>query len=274
MKALVLALAAAATQAPALALLPAARCDVAQDVRHCEIAFPKDWSPDERGNIEETLRRLTADVAVQGIVVGAKDNGYTGLHRYATDTKLDPRAGRIPKFSPGFVLFPSKLIGITDAYFQTGDMKDPISGYRVGDVILLHELIHAFDDRQRSGEEDFTSLTGWVFKNNRWDYTNRVSISEYNSVVARTMTMYGRGEYLDAWTADRSFATSLAFPLPTIQSLATPGETFADVLAHLILDSEAAKYLRPDVVAWFRANVFPVLREKAQRFAPPGASSD
>jgi hypothetical protein len=259
-----------------LPLLPAARCEEAQDVAHCRVALPKDWSDDERRSIEDALRRLTAGAMVQGIVVGALEHGYAGLRRYATDTRVDQRLGRVAKFSPGFVLFPPKIIGLTDAYFQTQDMKDPISDYRFGDLILLHELIHAFDDRTLSTDAGFTSLTGWVFSNNRWDFTRRVSISEYNGVVAHTMTLYGRGRYLDAWTADRSFATTMAFPLPTIQALATPGESFADILAHLILDPRAATYLRPDVVAWFRSNVFPVLQEKARRFPvqPSAARAD
>ncbi|MGH9175567.1 MAG: hypothetical protein ACRD1H_14475, partial [Vicinamibacterales bacterium] len=203
---------------------------------------------------------------VRGILVGARDNGYAGLRRYTTDTKQDPTFGRAPKVSPGFVHYASRVIGITDVFFQTADLTDSISGYRFGDVILLHELIHAFDDRTGSTDVGFTSVSGWVFENNRWTYAHPVSISGYHGVFAESLTLYGRGRYGEARTRDRSFATSLTFPLPTIQSLASPGESFADILAHLIVDPRATTYLPRDVVSWFAGNVFPILIDKGRRF--------
>jgi hypothetical protein len=264
---------AASAAAPGLSLLPAANCDAAHDPRHCQVAGPKEWSADERPIVEETLGRLTAHELVQGIIVGAQENGFNGLRRYLTDARVDPRAGWVPKFSPGFILYTARVIGITDAFFQTTDMRDPMSGYRFGDVMLLHELVHAFDDRTRSTDLGFTSRTGWVFTSNRWEYTNRVDLAEYHGVLAHALTSYAQGRYLDAWTRDRSFATSLAFPLPAIQSLATPGESFADILAHLILDPRARTYLKPDVVAWFETAIFPTLAENARRWQPIATAS-
>jgi hypothetical protein len=249
----------------AFPLLPASKCDDVPDVRQCHVAGPKDWTAEERLQVEESLQRLAANELVRGILVRAHENGYRGLRRYSTDTRRDPTHGPVPKFSPGFVLFAAKVIGITDAFFQTSDLRDPIADYRFGDFILLHELIHAFDDRKASIEPAFVSATGWVFRNNRWEYTNPVSLSAYNGVFAETVTLYARGRYTDAWTKDRSFATSMSFPLPTIQSLATPGESFADILAHLILDPTATSYLKPSVVEWFHTQVFPALQRDAQR---------
>jgi hypothetical protein len=269
MKIAVLALSAAvalAGQVPAFSLLPAAVCDEEHDVRQCTVAGPKEWSADERRKIEEAMRRLTAHESVRGILVGVRENGYGGFRRYSTHTEPDETHGRVPTFSPGFVLFRSKVIGITDAFFQTADVTDPLSGYRFGDLILLHELIHAFDDRRASLDGRFTTLTGWAFRNNRWEYNNRVNFSGYKGVVAETLTLYARGQYAEAWARDRAFATTMAFPLPTIQSLVNPGESFADILAHLIVDQRASTYLAPDVVSWFEQKVFPTLADKASRF--------
>lgn len=247
-------------------LLPAARCDGAADVRQCLVARPKDWAADERRALAGTLRLLVEQELVRGILVGARDNGFAGLRRYATDTKVDATQGRVPKFSPGFVHFPSKTIGITDAFFHTAHVTDPLAGYRFGDLTVLHELIHAYDDRKESLDPRFTTLMGWEFRNGRWTYTKPVRMTEYLGVVAETMTLYGRGRYDTAWTRDRSFATTMAFPVPTIQSLAAPGESYADILAHLILDPTASTYLPREVVAWFEERVFPSLREKALRY--------
>ena len=251
---------------PALSFLPPAKCDLAPDVRQCLVASPKEWTTGEQLLIEESLQRLTSNELVRGILVRAVENGYAGVRRYSSDTKKEPSGAHVTKFSPGFVLYTSKVVGITDAFFETADMKDPISGYRFGDFILLHELIHAFDDRKESTRSGFTSATGWVFKNSRWVYTNSVGISEYNGVFADTLTLYARGRYADAWMRDRSFATAMTFPLPTIQSLATPGESFADILAHLILDPTATTYLKRPVLDWFETQVFPSLRQEAARF--------
>jgi hypothetical protein len=251
---------------PGLTFLPAARCDEAPDLRQCLTASPKDWSPDERRLIEAAIERLSAHELVRGILLRALENGYSGVRRYSSDTKKDATGTHVTNFSPGFVLYTSKVVGITDAFFQTADVRDPRSGYRFGDFILLHELIHAFDDRKESVRPGFTNATGWMFKSDRWVYTNSVAISDYNGVFADTLTLYARGRYEDAWTRDRSFATSMRFPLPTIQSLATPGESFADILAHLILDPTATSYLKRPVIDWFEAQVFPSLRQDAVRF--------
>jgi hypothetical protein len=263
---LALVFATAATPGADVPLLPAAKCEAERDARQCAVAQPKDWSPEERRVVQDALDRLMANELVRGIVAGAQANGYAGLRRYATDTKVDAAFGRVPKFSPGFVLFNAKIIGITDGFFETAHLTDPLSGYRFGDLILLHELIHAFDDRSRSIDAGFTSRTGWTFRQNRWVYGNPVSVSAYNQVVADTLTLYGRARYSEAWARDRSFATTMTFPLPSIQSLAFPSESFADILSHLILDPRASSYLEPAVVRWFEETVYPVLRSNARRF--------
>ena len=249
-----------------LSFLPALRCDGQQDVHQCLIAGPKDWAIGERDVMELRLRRLTANELVRGIIVGARENGFAGLRRYSTDTRHDPKKGQVPKFSPGFVLFRSKVIGITDAFFDTAAVIDSISGYEFADVVLLHELIHAYDDRLASIQPGFVAVTGWRFVEGRWEYTHPVRYGEYQGVVAETLTLYARGRYGEAWARDRSFATTMAFPMPTIQSLVAPSESFADILAHLILDSRASAYLMPAVVEWFERNVFPDLAQKARRF--------
>jgi len=253
---------------PGFSLLPAAKCDQSRNVRQCLVARPKEWSAEDRGAIQDAMRRLTAHELVRGILVGAKENGYAGLQRFSTYAEQDPARGPVATFNPGFVLYASKVIGITDAFFQTAAVRDPISDYRFGDLILVHELVHAFDNGRGSSEPGFTVVAGWVFKDNRWQYANRVSFSEYLGVYAATLTLNASGRYGEAWARDRSFATSMTFPLPTIQALASPDESFADILAHLIIDSRASTYLKPEVVGWFEKNVFPALRAKAGNFAP------
>ncbi len=252
--------------APAFSLLSPTKCEEANDVRQCRTAQPKDWSTEDRRVVQEAMRRLKDHELVRGVLVGAQENGYRGLRRYSTDTQEDPTHGPVAKFNPGFVLYTSKVIGLTDAFFQTEDVRDPISDYRFGDFVLIHELIHAFDDRKKSSDRAFTTMTGWVFRNDRWEYVNRVGLSDYLGVYADTLTLYASGRYAEAWARDRSFATSLRFPLPTIQSLVRPDESFAGILAHLIVDSRAATYLKPELVEWFESNVFPTLRENAKRF--------
>jgi hypothetical protein len=258
-----LALVGLAAGLPDLAFLPAAKCAAASDVRQCEVATPKEWTVEERRTIAQALQRLREDELARGIVAVAHANGYTGLSRYVTDTRKHPLNGDIAKYGPGFVLFAPKIIGITDAFFEMAEIRDARGGYRVGDMVLLHELVHAFDDRQQSATSEFTSLTGWTQIDGQWQYSRRVSISEYNGLFAETLTLYARGRAAEAWERDRAFATRLLSPVPTVQSLATPRETFADILAHLILDPTAPRYLPPDVVQWFEAHVFPGLRARA-----------
>src|ERR687893_73175 len=65
-------------------LLPPARCESAVDVRQCLVAQPKEWNADERRTLRATVQRLIDHELIRGILVGARDNGYAGLRRYAT----------------------------------------------------------------------------------------------------------------------------------------------------------------------------------------------
>lgn len=257
----------AAFRGRGFALLPPAPCRTAPDAKRCEVAAPKEWSDAERQLMRATIRRLTSDTLVRGLLIGAQENGYQGLRRYTNDTQDNAAQGVVPAFNPGFVFYSSKVIGITDAFFATADVRDPLSGYRFGDLVLVHELVHAYDNRRGSRDEGFTSAAGWVFENDRWRYRNRVDYSSYLSVYADTLTLYATGQYDEARRRDRAFATALRFPLPTIQALASPDETFADILAHLIVDPRATTYLDARIVGWFENWVFPVLREKATQFS-------
>jgi hypothetical protein len=245
-----------------LALLPAARCGDLPDVPHCEQARPKEWTDADARLVNVTLERLRGHELARGIVRDVLGNGYRGLQRYASDVQRTASGAYVTKFGPGFVLYAPKIIGITDAFFTLADVRDPRGGYRVGDLVLLHELIHAYDNRTQSTAPSFTAVTGWKFENGKWHYANRVSIAAYNGVYAETLTLYARERYADAWARDRSFATSLPVPVPRLQSLVTPAESFADILAHLILDPTAREYLQPQVVQWFEKNVFPQLQSK------------
>jgi hypothetical protein len=250
--------------APGFDLLPAARCESATDRAQCEVARPKQWTDDERRVLGATLDRLMEQRLVRGMLAAIKEKGYTGLQRYTTDTQRSREGTPVAKFGPGFVLFSTRTIGITDAFFELAELRDARGGYRVGDLVLLHELAHAFDDRTWSTRPAFTTITGWRLVDGSWQYAKRVDISEYNSVFAQTLTLYGRGRHAEAWSRDRGFATALPFALPRIQALATPGETFADVLAHLILDPQAATYLPLELTKWFESDVFPVLLDLAK----------
>ena len=249
---------------PQFALRPPVRCTEVLDRAHCEAAAPKRWADEEARIINATLGRLNANELARGVLAAAHARGYSGIYRYGTDTQRSADGTHVAKFGPGFVLFGSKVIGITDAFFELAELRDPIGHYRIGDLVLLHELAHAYDDRALSTQPEFTELTGWKFVDGGWQYTNRISVSEYNGVYADTVTLYARGRSLEAWTRDRSFATKLRSPMPRIQALATPGESFADILAHLILDPEAARYLPSPVVKWFEQRVYPALRSHAR----------
>jgi hypothetical protein len=247
-------------QDTALAFAPPAVCAEAPDRHHCEAASPQDWTAAERRIVEDALNRVLAHDLGRAIVERARTNGYRVLHRYRTDVQRNRSGQYESKFGPGFVLYPAKVIGITDAFFELAELRDARGGYRVGDLVLLHELVHAFDDRQRSIDTGFAALTGWKFEDGRWHYTNRVSYSGYSGVYAETLTLYARGRYDEAWSRDREFATSLPNPLPRLQSLVTPAESFADIVAHLILDPTAREYLAPPVVEWVEKHVFAALR--------------
>jgi hypothetical protein len=246
------------------AFLPPAACDDATDDRQCAVARPKEWSENDRREVGEAMRRLAASDLARGVMAGARANGYTGLRRYSTATKRDPQVGRVAMFSPGFVLYGTKTIGITDAFFQIDSVRDRLGDYRYADAVLLHELVHAFDDRQWSADARFKSLTGWDLRDDRWTYTHPVDVIRYRTVFAETLTLYARGQHGDARDRDRAFATAMAVPLPTIQSLVNPDECFADILTHLIIDPASVSYLPRGVIEWFEANVFPVLRAKAR----------
>jgi hypothetical protein len=264
----------AAALAGDLVALPPVRCEAMADVRQCEAAKPLEWSAGDRTTLDATMNRLRGNELVRGLLAGVSANGYRGFNRYTTETQRTEAGAHVAKFGPGFVLYGPKVIGITDAFFELAEVRDARSGYRAGDLVLLHELVHAYDDRQRSSERAFTALTGWTLADGRWQYTNRVNLSEYHGVYAETLTLYARGRHAEAWTRDRTFATRLAVPVPRLQSLVSPAEAYADIVAHLILDPTARDYLAKPVVAWVEQQVFRDLRALASGLRDVSSARD
>jgi hypothetical protein len=93
-----------------------------------------------------------------------------------------------------------------------------------------------------------------------YGFENRQTEAEVAALV-RFDDDLARFEQSSSWAAQWRLNQTLALGMrpirvPTMQSIRSPAEAFAEIGSHLILDQNARKYLPSKLTAYFDANVF------------------
>jgi hypothetical protein len=108
-----------------------------------------------------------------------------------------------------------------------------------------------------SESAEFAALIGFVSAGAKL----RFAASTESEVLALTrygdaITRVPAGNRVELWRTSRSFALQMRpVRIPSMQSLQSPGEAFADIGSHLILDRRARRYLPKQIVAYFDKHV-------------------
>jgi hypothetical protein len=226
---------------------------------YCDIRQPKDWTSTEIAVIKQAIDAVMARPGGPAIIERAQAKGYGTLRRYALGAT---RENQIPVERPQWdaqTNYPFASIDFNDRLFRGRDgmVRDRFSGnpgYLLIAKIFLHECFHAIDEW--SATEEFVTLAGFVNGVWRGEVDTKRQLAAFEKLRMQMREHRDAGEFDAAWHVSRQAAFLIQpIRIPSLESTQGPGEAFAEIGAHLILDDRARSYLSPDVVAFFDEHV-------------------
>lgn len=232
------------------------RCDI--DQSSCAQRGPKDWTADDRALVKRAIDAIVMHPTGKSILERAQRRRFDVIRRYVTGLTNEGLAVSAIAASvhPGG----DPTIEMNDRFFAYGSLRDAHSGrpgYLVVAQLLLHECIHAIDDL--SGQPEFLTMLGFRRAGQRWRFAVNTE-SEIAALVRfdKELAILERaGDWPAQWRLNRDLALNMRpTRVPTMHSVRSPAEAFADIASHLILDPNARKYLPSQYASYFDSNVF------------------
>jgi hypothetical protein len=230
----------------------------------CEARGPKAWSSGDVAILKAAVNAIVRSSAGKAVIAAAQQGGVREIRRYSSEGGRSesqdgpPSAGRIALLRR---VGPTAAIDLHDPYFARGQERDAFSGrpgYLLVAEVLLHECFHALDTVSQSPE--FLRLVGFSRAGATWRFEGRTSadVTSLTSFSAQYRRLADKGDWAGIWRANRSLALSMRpVRVPSMMSVRSPAEAFAEIGAHLILDPRARTYLPPETVAYFDAYILP-----------------
>ena len=242
-------------------------CD--RDPGFCERRQPKAWTSDEITIVKQAIDEILTRPLGPEALARCRRNGFDTLRRYTAvgETEWSTAPDFLPRPQANLHWDPlAPSIDFNDEFFRDRGLRDSFSGrpgYLVSAAVLLHECMHALDEVSRYPM--FRDLVGFVRAGTRWRFiagtqSDVAAITEFNRQIVKLARLNDRA---GMWRANRRFALSMKpVRLPTMSAVRGPGEAFAEIGAHLILEDRARQYLPKEVVAYFDRNVLePLTRQ-------------
>ena len=234
------------------------RCDAG--ATDCELRKPKPWTAGEIDTLKGAIDEIVARPMGKLIIDRAQRRGFLTLERYAF-AGINPESGApYPPPGPTAALRPYLYtIDIYDPYFAKPRRRDPFSGkpgYLDAARLLLHECFHAVDNLSRTDE--FRKLAGFMRAGSAFTFAagNEADVHALTEFAKYFNSLESPGDWERLWRANRSLALGMKpVRVPTMGSIRSPAEAFAEIGSHLILDPRARTYLPRETVAYFDERV-------------------
>ena len=237
------------------------RCDV-PDPSHCDGRRAGKWTTDERAAVGAAVAEIASKPLGRALITAAQARGARALRRY--DVGLVPRDER-PLVTAETInaLFyrgdpREPFVEIFDRYFEQR-YRDRSSGSGFQARILLHELFHVVDDggSRYSSADNFRTAVGFTRDWLPPLLSDDLKI-EQARVATRVNDLATVGRPDEAWEVGRAFARR--FSMPSMRSMHSAKEGFAELGTHIVLGGEPLDYLKPAVREYFDTVVFAPLR--------------
>jgi hypothetical protein len=230
--------------------------DCARQTVDCTLRTPKEWTPAEIDLVKKAIDEIVDKPTGHDIVTRTQARGVRVLRRYSVSLS---NSVRVPSIAAAFRPYRNE-IELNDRFFANGGHRDRYSGkpgYLLAAQSLLHECLHAVDEWSATSE--FATLAGFATAGPRW----RFSVNTPDEVTAlsrfhKDLASFEKsGDWQAQWRINRTLALGMRpVRVPTMQSIRSPTEAFAEVGSHLILDRMARKYLPTGLAEYFDAKVF------------------
>jgi hypothetical protein len=234
------------------------RCDV--EAGYCAGRGPKDWTEEEIAAVRIVIDEIAAMERGAAVIAATQDRGTKAILRYDIGHSQFNTPDLIPA---GFRGDEPRFIELSDVFFQLSGIRDARGKYRLQTKVVLHELFHSFDDNgkrfsERSGSK-FPDLAGFGFVNGAFTspFETLEEAASFGQAQQRDLALRRKGDFGGAWEISRAW--SIGFkrsPLPSLGAFGRPREAFAEIAAHLVLDSTTPNYLTRELRRYFDDTVF------------------
>ena len=238
---------------------------------YADAAQRRPWVAEERVAVErwlgaltsrQDLRRFFARIHFQGSrhfyrLGRLVERTEVNPPRFAPDERVDVVASFTYEFEPynyhaGITFYDRffrPYVGLTPEENELRKIRD-----------LFHELLHAFDGPHfdYSRHQQFLWMMGWHTPMGprgyaRWEMDG-MAPEAVRENLERLNAMALSGRVAEARAEGRRLGRALG--LPHIYGALNPAECFAMLGDAILFDPEAPQYIRAEVIAWFRRNVF------------------
>ena len=217
----------------------------------CESTEPKTWVPSE---IEKVSRLLGAinEAGLPEFLKRIRDKGFTTLYRYGHGFLPKGNNQYAREEHGAWVWGRDTSINVSDIGFAFADAKDPVGGFDLLSVGLLHEMTHAFAFEDNVLIRDFALKAGWVEQNGKC-FLAGVDAGDIAATVAQMRSLILAGKLEEALRLNREYGIEHGFP--SAYAMSSPTEGIADVASHLHFDPNASTYMKPELIQWIKDRV-------------------
>jgi hypothetical protein len=230
--------------------------DCAGQTVDCTLRTPKEWTTGDINIVRKAIDEIVDKPTGHDIVTRTQARGVRVLRRYSVGLS---NSAPVPAISAAFRPYRNE-IELNDRFFAMSSHRDRFSGkpgYLLAAQSLLHECLHAVDEWSATSE--FATLAGFGRTGARWRF--EVKTPDEGTAPVRfdkDLACFEKsGDWQAQWRINRTLALGMRpVRVPTLQSIRSPAEAFAEVGSHLILDRTARTYLPTGLADYFDAKVF------------------
>jgi hypothetical protein len=229
----------------------------------CSLRVPKPWTAEEIRLMSAAVDDIEKHSDGRDVIRLAQEHGARELRRYTTGVfASQPQSAIAAELRRG-----DAALNVYDRFLEDPKARDVHSG-RPGYLLLaqrlLHECFHAVDAIDHwSAEADFRRAVGFTTAGARslFSVENPDDVAILQTWDTELRRLETEHDYAAEWRLNRSLALRMRpVRVPTMRSISSPAEAFAEIGSHLILEPAARSYLARPVVAFFDTRVFPKVR--------------
>lgn len=221
----------------------------------CSAAGFKPWSQEEKSQVINLIDSLPQK-QLKHFFKTIQEKGITKLHRASHSTRWVPNHSerrvdfvREDRQAAIWVNPVTKVVGFSDTFFKKESVVDPYTGLERKVFVILHELAHVFDLAGRySSTGTFLNILNWSYREGNWS-PRGVSALEVKNYFSVILELARDKNLQEAYSLDRNLGHSYGYP--TLYSMTSFQESFAELLAYSVLDPDAKDYLPKKILDYF-----------------------
>ena len=145
----------------------------------------------------------------------------------------------------------TKVVGFSNSFFNKEQVVDSYTGVDRKKFVILHELAHVFDLAWAySSHKAFLDILNWSYREGAWSPLGHSAL-KIKTHFSEILKISKNESLQKAYAMDRRLGRSYGYP--SLYSMLSVQESFAELLAYSVLDPSADEYLSLEILNYFEA---------------------